>query len=162
MLKYKFEKYILLEARIKKNKIFNFKSDLHWTWIHIYSSFVLGNFGSQAVAAVWTTVNDLEKMFVYRLSLFPFSLLAIFSPLSPNIKAVHRPSIALHLTLRFKTSSHTQGQIVGARESLNGRFFFPRPFRLSLVPTIAPWATRKRSNFGGCFRSCIGVLLRTV
>ena len=108
MLKYKFEKYILLEARIKKNKIFNFKSDLHWTWIHIYSSFVLENFGSQAVAAVWTTVNDLEKMFVYRLSLFPFSLLSIFSPFPQT-----------------ETSSHTQGQIVGARESLNGRVFFP-------------------------------------
>ena len=133
MLKYKFEKYILLVARIKKNKIFNFKSDLHWTWIHIYSSFVLGNFGSQAVAAVWTTVNDLEKMFVYRLSLFPFS--RFFHPFPKQIrKAVHRPSIALHLTLRFKTSSHTQGQIVGARESLNGRFFFPALLDFPLSP----------------------------
>ena len=59
---------------------FNFKIDLHCTWFHVYFSFVLGNFGSQAVVAVWTPVNDLEKMFIYRLSPFPFPLLAIFSP----------------------------------------------------------------------------------
>ena len=54
-----------------------------------------------------------------------------------------------------QSSSETQGQIVGARESLNGQknmaqrkvspFFtflcaiFFRPFRLSLAPTICPW-----------------------
>ena len=61
-----------------------------------------------------------------------------------------------------QTSSETQGQIVGARESLNGRknkarrkekngeksrsllFFcaiFFRLFRLSLAPTICPWVS---------------------
>ena len=61
------------------------------------------------------------------------------------------------------TSSETQGQIVGTRESLNGRenvarrkvkngdsrrsllFFVPyvffRPFRLSLAPFICPWVS---------------------
>ena len=64
------------------------------------------------------------------------------------------------------SSSETQGQIKGARESLNGReniygtkkskerreelfspFFtflratFSRPFRISLVPTICPWVS---------------------
>ena len=49
-------------------------------------------------------------------------------------------------------SSETQGQIVGARESLNGRknkarsllFFcaiFFRLFRLSLAPTVCPWVS---------------------
>ena len=158
MLKYKFEKYILLVARIKKNKIFNFKSDLHWTWIHIYSSFVLGNFGSQAVAAVWTTVNDLEKMFVYRLSLFPFS--RFFHPF-PKQKGCSQainsfaPNLALQNILAYP------GADSGGKRKSKRAVFFSRPFRLSLVPTISPWATRKRPNFGGCLRSCIGVLLRT-
>ena len=68
-------------------------------------------------------------------------------------------------------SSETQGQIKGARESLNGRkniygtkkskkrreelfspFFtflratFFRPFRLSLVPTICPWVSEDDNN----------------
>ena len=66
---------------------------------------------------------------------------------------------------RVFPSSETQGQILGARESLNGRknkarkkvnngeksssrrsllFFVPyfsRPFRLSLAPTICPWVS---------------------
>ena len=117
MLKYKFEKYILLEARIKKNKIFNFKSDLHWTWIHIYSSFVLENFGSQAVAAVWTTVNDLEKMFVNRLSLFPFSLLSIFFTLSPNRNILAYP-----------------GADSGGKGKSKRACFFSRPLDFPLSP----------------------------
>ena len=51
------------------------------------------------------------------------------------------------------SSSETQGQIKGARESLNGRkniyvlrakFF--RPFRLFLVPTICPWVSEDVSG----------------
>ena len=58
-------------------------------------------------------------------------------------------------------SSETRGQIVGARESLNGRkkmaqrkvkngvvltflraiIFFSRPFRRSLAPTISSWVS---------------------
>ena len=43
----------------------------------------------------------------------------------------------------YRASSETQGQIVGARESLNGlRAIFSRPFRLSLAPcTICPWVS---------------------
>ena len=50
----------------------------------------------------------------------------------------------------FPASSETQGQIVGARESLIAKkgtvssyhfFFFLHPFRLSLAPTICPWVS---------------------
>ena len=57
----------------------------------------------------------------------------------------------------MKSSSETQGQMKGARESLNGRkyiygtlfspFFtflratFFRPLNLSLAPTICPWVS---------------------
>ena len=50
----------------------------------------------------------------------------------------------------FNAFSETQGQIVGARESLNGQknfspfFTFLRSFssfRLSLAPTICPWVS---------------------
>ena len=161
MLKYKFEKYILLEARIKKIRFLTLRVTFtghEFIFILNFSrKFWLSGSCSRLNHRKWPRKN----VCLQALTLSLLSPLDFFT-LSPNRKAVHRPSIALHLTLRFKTSSHTQGQIVGARESLNGRFFFPRPFRLSLVPTIAPWATRKRPNFGGCLRSCIGVLLRTV
>ena len=77
-------------------------------------------------------------------------------------KMVGSCCIRLQVALRFLTFSGTQGQIVGARESLNGRenmaekkskerpeepFFtflralFFRPFRLFLAPTICPWVS---------------------
>ena len=49
-------------------------------------------------------------------------------------------------------SSETQGQIVGARERLNGRkitflrAIFFRPFSLSLAPTICPWVSEDVSS----------------
>ena len=49
-------------------------------------------------------------------------------------------------------SSETQGQMVGTRESLNGReiffvlYIFFRPFRLSLAPFICPWVSEDVSN----------------
>ena len=53
MLKYKFEKHILLEARIYKKDFLTLRVTFTGTdFILSYSSFVLGNFGSQAVAAV--------------------------------------------------------------------------------------------------------------
>ena len=60
-------------------------------------------------------------------------------------------------TTYFISSSEAQGQIVGARESLNGRenvarrkvkngeksvpYIYFRPFRLSLAPFICPWVS---------------------
>ena len=60
------------------------------------------------------------------------------------------------ITLWLLSSSETQGQIVGARESLNRRknmaqkkskerALFSRPLRLSLAPTICPWVSRMGS-----------------
>ena len=59
-----------------------------------------------------------------------------------------------------KSSSETQGQIKGARESLNGRrniygtkkstflrATFSRPFRVSLVPFICPWVSEDERKF---------------
>ena len=49
-------------------------------------------------------------------------------------------------------SLETQGQIVGARERLNGRkitflrAIFFRPFSLSLAPTICPWVSEDVSS----------------
>ena len=56
------------------------------------------------------------------------------------------------ITLWLLSSSETQGQTVGARESLNRRknmaqkkskerALFSRPLRLSLAPTICPWVS---------------------
>ena len=64
----------------------------------------------------------------------------------------------------MRSSSETQGQIKGTRETLNGRenvarrkvlffvsYIFLRPFRLSLAPFICPWVSeddlRSVSNF---------------
>ena len=55
------------------------------------------------------------------------------------------------------SSSETQGQIKGTRESLNGRknilhflrATFFRPFRLSLVPTICPWVSEDERDKEG-------------
>ena len=71
---------------------------------------------------------------------------------------------------RPKSSSETQGQIKGARESLNGRkniygtkkstflrATFFRPFRLSLVSTICPWVSEdvpKSARIGSPFLGC--------
>ena len=51
------------------------------------------------------------------------------------------------------SSSETQGQIVGTRESLNGRKNMARrkvknrPFRLSLAPFIYPWVSEDGRSF---------------
>ena len=69
-----------------------------------------------------------------------------------------------------KSSSKTQGQIVGARESLNGpkkkkndakNYFslrhFYRLFRLSLAPTICPWVSEhvRKSDLSWNFKMMI-------
>ena len=72
-------------------------------------------------------------------------------------------------------SSETRGQIVGAKESLNGRkkmarrkvnygdvlyfssrhYIFPGPFRLSLAPTISPWISEDVLDKEPRSRPCI-------
>ena len=74
-------------------------------------------------------------------------------------------------------SSETRGQIVGARESLNGRekmaqrkvkygvvpyfsslravIFFSRPFRRSLAPTISSWVSEDVLDQEPLSRPCI-------